>query len=467
MKRSWVVLLCLSGCPTPHLGTDPVSFPRVCTAIQPTLGSSGMTCLELSGEQRAGIWGPQDSPNNNSVEACFSGHPPAALLETRSGGGMTISYEASSKTGANAGFQLKQLSDWAPDLGIDFSAQSDVAIEVEFIDRQIVVVRDLYRHLGDQFDGATPGSADSNAARDCLQQMCTTCGGDKPCYLAAEALLAKPKLTLRDKRGKSIKAAAGWNVGGFSVNSTSAASGVVTLVSETPLVIAARLLPTKELLNTRCQNVTAGVDLTAPVKISGLKTYTSDTVIKGKDISFLDGTVLRVENGATLRIEAEQVHFLGSVKIDGRGAPGAAGRAGRDGTGGGFEPGCRAEASDKEADGRPRWSTSNGGDFSSANTDCDHKPGHCDRGGAGDRGADGGPGAKIFISASKKVKTGTFSLDLEGGAPGPGGPGGRGMAHVSGGARHVCPAGGSGPTGNQGPSGTCQLSLAGQIMPCI
>jgi hypothetical protein len=199
-------------------------------------------------------------------------------------------------------------------------------------------------------------------------------------------------------------------------------------------------LPAVFVLNLDKGSCVATLEGTTPPPVpckefKGETVFTSDTTINEPRVCLKEGAVLRVKNGATLTITADELVVQGKrALIDATGEAGSKGSRGAVGNGGGI------------------WPAHTDRDYHNANGDCS-KPGHPDRGGRGGQGGTGGRGGSIIIRA---VIKGTLEHDVKGGPGGPGGDPGQSLTHVRPGGRDpwTCPNDGHGPTGAQGSSGT-------------
>jgi hypothetical protein len=245
-----------------HSGEGPriparFSFHAVCASIDQDLRGSGFECLDLVGSARAGVWGPRTRPDANTIESCFGGTSageglPAGMREARSAGSLSLNYSDTSRTQVTSGLSLSTLARWLPNLDVTVDAGSELTIEITFEDRQIVVLHDVDRHIGRAITQSAPESEPFQNAMRCRTQMCAN---DR--VLAVRALVAKPRVTLRESSHRRIGTTAGWTVPavlGFRVDSSRAENGEVSLSAEEPVVIAAQLVAASEVLGTSiCQ----------------------------------------------------------------------------------------------------------------------------------------------------------------------------------------------------------------------
>lgn len=260
-QRSMIHVLALgalgalaSGCG--HSGEGPrvperFTFRAVCASIDQDLRGTGFECLNLVGSARAGVWGPRARPDANTVESCFGGTAPgeglpAGMREARPAGSLSLNYSDTSRTQVTSGLSLNTLARWLPNLDVTVDAGSELTIEITFDDRQIVVLHDVDRHIGRALTQSAPESEPFQNALRCRTQMCAD---DR--VLAVRALVARPRVSLRESSHRRIGTTAGWTVPavlGFRVDSTRAESGEVRLTAEEPVVIAAQLVPATEVL---------------------------------------------------------------------------------------------------------------------------------------------------------------------------------------------------------------------------
>lgn len=164
--------------------------------------------------------------------------------------------------------------------------------------------------------------------------------------------------------------------------------------------------------------------------------FLADTTITCENVVIHAGVTLRVSGGHRLTIDATQIEVRGSATIDGRGVDGPSGPSGKSIQG--------------------EWRSQGGDDYNAALSDCRSNASHFDRGGVGEKGGTGGPGATVVLKARPR---GALEVLVDGGRGGAGGPGGSGRLLIRGdnatcnGCTMNCPPGPNGPQGDPGPPG--------------
>lgn len=227
------------------------TFRTACAAIDQDLAGTGFTCLNLTGDARVGVWGTRARPDANTIESCFGATTageglPAGLLEQRPAGALNLHYDDSSHAQVSAGLSLATIAKWLPDLNVTVDAESELAIEIAFEDRQVLALHDLDRHLSRALAQNAPETDAFQNAQRCRAHLCA---GDQ--VLAVRALLARPRVTLREAARRRIGTTAGWTTParlGFNLDVTRADHGEVSLTAEQPVVIAAQLIAGTEAL---------------------------------------------------------------------------------------------------------------------------------------------------------------------------------------------------------------------------
>jgi hypothetical protein len=162
--------------------------------------------------------------------------------------------------------------------------------------------------------------------------------------------------------------------------------------------------------------------------------FTGNVIVSTRRIVFDSGVTVRVRNGATLELRADEIIVEGAATIDGTGEPGAIGESPR-------------------PESLQAWSSHEDSDYGSARVAIETNSSHPDRGKPGGSGQPGGAGASVILS--QKPVGGALQIIVEGGPGGPPGHGSTGRLIKNGRNNYCdgCMYQNVGPDGRYGPKG--------------
>lgn len=228
-----------------------------------------LTCLETPSISDAGVYGTKRYPNANELAvSVFDGKPPVSLkiekVDT-----VLVNYSYTKTVDISGSIGLQKIASWFPQINLDSKYGSNIEVTYKFENAELKNVRNLGKALRDVYSqekDAVSGNPQNQMVQRSLEEIRNTaklfCDPAGDVYVATNALLTKPTVTLRYKSGGGGNLAVGWQSKlGVNFHAESNSVNEVTIETRSPVIVAIELAKTSDLLNnsadTTCKTIAA------------------------------------------------------------------------------------------------------------------------------------------------------------------------------------------------------------------